>query len=183
MRHITMGDWFVERYQTRWLGLAYMLFSLVFYAYWLGVGFTAIGKVGAPLLANEPFVVDGQMQLFGLALPVANALVYICAGIVLIYGVLGGLRAAYWTDVIQGLFIILLSVLLIPMGLRALADEEAEARNVDPQTISAGEGFRIMHERVPDEYFQIVESPRGGESSRAPAAASSPFTTSWRSPS
>jgi SSS family solute:Na+ symporter len=163
MRHITMGDWFVERYQSKWLGGAYMLFSLVFYAYWLGVGFTAIGKVGAPLLANEPFVVNDQMQLFGLALPVADALVYICAGIVLIYGVLGGLRAAYWTDVIQGLFIILLSVLLIPMGLRALADDEAQVRNVDPQAVSTVEGFRIMHERVPDEYFQIVESPRGGE--------------------
>lgn len=163
MRHITMGDWFAERYHSKTLGCAYMLFSLVFYAYWLGVGFTAIGKVGAPLLANEPFVVNDQMQLLGYSLPVAHALVYICAGIVLIYGVLGGLRAAYWTDVIQGLFIILLSVLLIPMGLRALADEEAEITKVDRQEISTFDGFRVMHERVPDEYFQITESPRGGE--------------------
>lgn len=163
MRHITMGDWFAERYQSKALGCAYMLFSLFFYAFWLGVGFAAIGKVGAPLLANEPFVVDDHIQLFGLALPVAETLVCICAGIVLIYAVLGGLRAAYWTDVIQGVFIILLSVLLIPMGLRALADEEARITNVDPQEISTMEGFRIMHERVPDEYFKIVESPRGGE--------------------
>jgi len=163
MRHITMGDWFHERYNSKTLGLAYMLFSLVFYAYWLGVGFTAIGKVGAPLLADEPFVVNDQILLFGFAMPVADALVYICAGIVLIYGVLGGLRAAYWTDVIQGMFIILLSVLLIPMGLRALADDEAKVKNVDEQTIGTSEGFRIMHDRVPDEYFKIVESPRGGE--------------------
>jgi SSS family solute:Na+ symporter len=103
------------------------------------------------------------MNLFGYALPVEHALVYICAGVVLVYGVLGGLRAAYWTDVIQGMFIILLSVLLIPMGLRALADEDARAKGADPQTVATVDGFRIMHERVPDEYFEIIKSPRGGE--------------------
>ena len=36
---------------------------------------------------------------------------------------LGGLTAAYWTDLIQGVFIILLSVLLIPFGLLALVKE------------------------------------------------------------
>ncbi|NQT15513.1 MAG: sodium:solute symporter family protein [Planctomycetes bacterium] len=163
MRHITMGDWFVERYQSKALGGAYMLFSFFFYAFWLGVGFAAIGKVGAPLLANEPFVVNDQIQLFGFAAPVAESLVCICAAIVLIYAVLGGLRAAYWTDVIQGVFIILLSVLLIPMGLRALADEEARITNVDPQEIGTMEGFRIMHERVPDEYFKIVGSSRSSD--------------------
>jgi len=163
MRHITMGDWFVERYHSKGLGLAYTLFSLVFYGAWLGVGFTAIGKVGAPLLADAPFVVDNQMNLFGYVVPVEHALVYICAAVVLVYGVLGGLRAAYWTDVIQGMFMILLSVLLIPMGLRALADTEAAIQGVEAHQIATTEGFRIMHERVPDEYFQIVESPRGGE--------------------
>lgn len=163
MRHITLGDWFAERYQSKGLGCVFMLYSVAFYAAWLGVGFTAIGKVGAPLLEGSTFVKDGQMVLFGFGLPIEHALVYICAAVVLIYGVLGGLRAAYWTDVIQGMFIILLSVLLIPMGLRALADEDAEARNVDPASVATTEGFRIMHERVPDEYFEIIESPRGGE--------------------
>ena len=102
MRHITMGDWFRERYDSKGLGCAYMIFSLFFYAFWLGVGFTAIGKVGAPLLADAPFVVDNQIVLFGCGLPVEHALVYLCAGIVLIYGVLGGLRAAYWTATVLG---------------------------------------------------------------------------------
>ncbi|MHC4402651.1 MAG: sodium:solute symporter family protein [Planctomycetota bacterium] len=163
MRHITMGDWFVERYHSKGMGFAYMLFSLAFYAAWLGVGFTAIGKVGAPLLEDSAFVEEGQMQLFGYSMPVEHALVYICAGVVLIYGVLGGLRAAYWTDVIQGMFIILLSVLLIPMGLRALADKDAEIQGVDKASVATTEGFRVMHDRVPDEYFEIIESPRGGE--------------------
>ncbi len=163
MRHMTMGDWFVERYHSKGLGCAYMLFSLAFYAAWLGVGFTAIGKVTVPLLADAPFVTEGHIEWLGYATPVGNAVVYLSAIIILIYGVLGGLRAAYWTDVIQGMFIILLSVLMIPMGLRALADQEASFQGVAPETIGTMEGFRIMHERVPDEYFEIVESPRGGE--------------------
>lgn len=163
MRHITMGDWFVERYQSKALGIAFMLFAIAFYAVYLALGFSAISKVGTPLLADAAFVHGDQVQAFGFSAPLEHALVYVCALIVLVYGVLGGLRAAYWTDVIQGVFIILLSVLLIPMGLRALADKEAELTNVDPQTISTLDGFRIMHEYVPDEYFEITNSPRGGE--------------------
>lgn len=163
MRHITLGDWFVERYQSKALGIAFMLFSIAFYAVYLALGFSAISKVGSPLLVDAAFVHGGQVQALGFSLPLEHALVYVCALIVLVYGVLGGLRAAYWTDVIQGVFIILLSVMLIPMGLRALADKEAELTNVDPQTISTLDGFRIMHEHLPEEYFEIAASPRGGE--------------------
>ncbi len=163
MRHTTMADWFVERYQSKGLGAAFTLFAIAFYAVYLALGFTAIGKVGAPLLADASFVQDGQVLVLGHTMPVADMLVYLCAAIVLLYGVAGGLRAAYWTDVIQGIFIILLSVLLIPMGLRALADKEAAIQGVEPASIATMDGFRIMHERVPEEFFEIVKSPLGGE--------------------
>ncbi len=159
MRHITLGDWFVERYQSKALGAGYMLFSIAFYMVYLALGFTAIGKVGAPLI-DVPHV---TVPLLGVVLPIEHVLVYLCAAVVLVYGVLGGLRAAYWTDLIQGIFIILLTVLLIPFGLRALVIEEAKAKSVDPQTLSTMDGFRIMHERVPADYFEILDSPRGGE--------------------
>jgi len=157
MRHITMGDWFVERYQSKAMGVAYMLFAVIFYMYYLALGFTAIGKVGAPLVNVE------QVSILGLTLPIENFLVYICALVVLVYGVLGGLRAAYWTDLIQGVFIILLSVLLIPAGLDALVAKDAADRNVDPLSMSTMDGFRVMHEQVPDEYFKIVGSTRANE--------------------
>ena len=157
MRHITMGDWFVERYHSKAMGAAYMLFAIAFYMFYLALGFTAIGKVGAPLVGID------EVTLAGLTLPIEHVLVYVCALVVLVYGVLGGLRAAYWTDLIQGVFIILLSVLLIPAGLNALVEKEAADKGVDPASMSTMDGFRVMHEQVPDEYFKIVESPRGGE--------------------
>ncbi len=31
MRHLTLGDWFVERYESRRLGAAYAVFGIIFY--------------------------------------------------------------------------------------------------------------------------------------------------------
>ena len=158
MRHITLGDWFVERYDSKAMGAAYMLFAMAFYAVYLGLGFTAIMKVGTPLIDVDEVV----LPLAG-HIPIDNFLVYICALVVLVYGVLGGLRAAYWTDLIQGIFIILLSVLLIPAGLNALVQKEVAAGSLDPQTAIMMDGFRIIHQQVPADYFEITESPIGGE--------------------
>ena len=97
---------------------------------------------------------------------IEHALVYICAVIVLVYGVLGGLRAAYWTDFVQGIFIILLSVLLIPMGLKALVEKDAQENGRDPAAVTwadSTDGFRIMHERVPEDYFSLFSGPSAGE--------------------
>lgn len=154
MRHLTLGDWFVERFQSRGLGAAFAVYGFVFFMAWLGVGFSAVGKVCAPLIGSETF------HLPWMAAPVAveHVLVPVIALVVMIYGVLGGLRAAYWTDLIQGVFIIVLSVLLIPAGLNALVE-----RFGDAQTMGTLDGFRVMHEQVPGEYFEIVETPKGGE--------------------
>jgi Na+/proline symporter len=152
MRHLTLADWFVERYQSKLLGFAFMLFGIAFYMVYLALGFTAIGKVGAPLVGID------KVLLLGVSLEIETVLVLVCALVVLVYGVLGGLRAAYWTDLIQGVFIIILSVLLIPAGLNALVEKFG-----NPDTMSMVDGFRIMHEQVPADYFEIIESPRGGE--------------------
>jgi len=154
MRHLTLGDWFVERFQSKAMGAAFAVYGIVFFMVFLGLGFSAVGKVCAPLIGTETF------RLPWLAAPVAveNVLVPVIALVVVVYGVLGGLRAAYWTDLIQGLFIILLSVLLIPAGLNALVDKFG-----DPQTMGTLDGFRVMHQQVPGEYFEIVGTPTGGE--------------------
>jgi SSS family solute:Na+ symporter len=89
---------------------------------------------------------------------VEYVLVPIFGVVIMVYGVLGGLRAAYWTDLVQGVFIILLSVLLIPAGLNALVEKFG-----DPQTMSTAAGFQVMHQRLPADYFQIFHTPRGGE--------------------
>ncbi|MCR9294848.1 MAG: sodium:solute symporter family protein, partial [bacterium] len=148
MRHLTLGDWFVERYESRWLGAAYTLFAIIFYMFYLSTMLSAIAKFAVPLMGIETLGgVDLKYVLVpGLAL------------IVIIYGVLGGLTAAYYTDLIQGLFIILLSVLLIPFGLWALVENFG-----DPSTMGLMDGFRIMHERVSADYFSLFAGPSAGE--------------------
>lgn len=148
MRHLTLGDWFVERYESKGLGAAYAVFAIVFYMYYLSAMFTAIASFAAPLM--------GVDQVWGLELK--YVLIPSIAAIVILYGVLGGLTAAYWTDLIQGIFIILLSVLLIPFGLKALVAEFG-----DPGTMGITDGFRIMHERVSEDHFGLFTGPSAGE--------------------
>lgn len=188
MRCLTLGDWFEERYQSKAIAFAYMIFGAVFYMVYLGVGMTAIGKMGAPLVGAD------TLTLFGRSIPFDQFIIVLTAICVLFYGVLGGLRAAYWTDLIQGIFIVILSIVLIPVGLNALikdenatlnaqnsvvAAAESQAENADNinqapnatstqaqySEVSAGvaKGFTILHKRVPAEYFDILTSPKGGE--------------------
>ncbi len=149
MRHMTLGDWFVERYESPAMGAAYTLFAIVFYMVYLSTMFSAIAKFAVPLMGVDT-------GLFGYDLK--YTLIPAIAGVVVVYGVLGGLRAAYWTDLIQGLFILLLSVLLIPYGLWNLVQ-----RYGDPQQQNLIDGFRIMHERVSADNFQLFSGPSSGE--------------------
>ena len=143
MRHLTLGDWFVERFESRGLGAAYSVFGIIFYMLYLSVAFTAVSKVCEPLIA--PGSTDGSLKFY--LLPIIGL-------VVIIYGVLGGLRAAYWTDLIQGFFIILLSVLLIPFGLSLLVENFG-----DPETEGMLAGFRILHQQLPAAAFELS----GGE--------------------
>lgn len=144
MRHLTLGDWFVERYESKSLGFGYCIFGLLFFMVYGSMLFSAIGKVAAPLVGFDAVV------LFGTTVKIEYILVPVIGVVVLIYGIMGGLEAAYFTDLIQGICIILLSVILIPIGLNALVDKFG----------SPGEGmlagFRILHEQLPPEQFSVV---------------------------
>jgi len=148
MRHLTLGDWFVERYESRGLGAAYSLFAIVFYMFYLSTMLSAISKFAVPLMGFDSI---GGIDLKYYLVPLISA-------IVILYGVLGGLTAAYYTDLIQGIFIILLSVLLIPFGLWGLVKEFG-----DPATQGLMDGLRIMHERVASDYFHLFSGPSAGE--------------------
>jgi solute:Na+ symporter, SSS family len=142
MRCLTLGDWFVERYESKRIGVAYAMFGCFYYMVYGAMLFTAIGKVSIPLLGPELMGIQTEFVLVPLV-----------ALIVLIYGVLGGITAAYWTDLIQGICIILLSVLLIPFGLSAVV------KKFGGPTDSWTDGFRVMHEQLPEHTFTIL----GGE--------------------
>ena len=63
MRSLTLGDWFVERYESKAIGVAYALFGCFFYMTYGAMMFTAIGKVAAPLLGETLFGMPLQYTL------------------------------------------------------------------------------------------------------------------------
>ena len=145
MRCLTLGDWFQERYQSKALAFAYMIFGVVFYMVYLGVGMTAIGKMGAPLVGAD------TLSLLGFEVGFDQFIIVLTAACVLFYGVLGGLRAAYWTDLIQGIFIVILSIVLIPVGLDALVKDENETLRANAAVATANlETPEVATDAAPD---------------------------------
>ena len=146
MRCLTLGDWFTERYESKPMGVAYAIFGCFYYIVYGAMLFTAIGKVGVPLLGEELMGTKTEYVLVPLV-----------AVIVMMYGVLGGITAAYWTDLIQGVCIILLSILLIPFGLNEVVKRFGAPGD------SWTDGFRVMHEQLPASTFEIVGGSAASE--------------------
>jgi len=80
-----------------------------------------------------------------------SVLIAIICTVVIIYGVAGGLRAAFLTDTIQGLFIIMLSVILLPFAWAKI------------NATYGGSGimgaFQTLHQRLPTSFLDILGSP------------------------
>jgi SSS family solute:Na+ symporter len=78
-------------------------------------------------------------------------LIWVVCFVVMLYAIAGGLEAAFLTDTLQGMFIIVLTVLLFPF---AFAKINAEF---------GGEGvmgaMQSIHARLPQSYFEIFGSP------------------------
>lgn len=80
-----------------------------------------------------------------------SLLVWIVCIIVLLYAVMGGLEAAFYTDMLQGFFIIVLSVILIPFSW-------VKIKNI----YGSGSGesaLNILHEKLPESFFEIFGAP------------------------
>ena len=163
MRHLTLGDWFVERYESRAMGVAYTVFAFSFYVFYLSTMFSAISKVAEPLLGDQ--AVQTLVQMIGSDDPadLKYVMVPVIATVVIAYGVVGGLAAAYWTDLIQGLCIILLSLILIPYGLHGLVEKYGQEYAQTTEQLTTWDGFSIMHQRLSAESFQLFGGPRAGE--------------------
>jgi len=73
------------------------------------------------------------------------------AVIVLLYAVSGGLEAAFITDTIQGLFILFLTVMLIPFAM-------VKINGIYDKSGFMGT-FEAFHEHLPDAFFQVLGSP------------------------
>ena len=145
MRHLTLGDWYVERYESKQLGAAYSIFGVLFFMIYGSMFFTAIATTAEPMIGETVNVMGSQVDLKYVLIPTISV-------VVLLYGMAGGLAAAYYTDLIQGICIIALSIMLIPIGLNALSSSE----NLNPGGDMSG--AEVMHDQLPQSFFEIIGS-------------------------
>jgi len=120
MRYTTTADFFEERF-SKSLGIGYSFFALYLFMLWQGTiikgaALTIAGITGV----SETGIVWGVTALF------------------VLFGVAGGLVATVNTDFIQGIFIIILSFMLIPFGLNAIG------------------GFSGLHARLDSQMFSLT---------------------------
>ncbi|MFQ5753381.1 MAG: sodium:solute symporter, partial [bacterium] len=177
-RLTTIGDFFTERFDSKFLGGAYAVFMIVLTLLGSAVGYMVAAKTFmalTPKPENEYSVEEqlsveqykeyrklqqlysegrlpdesqerfeelkslnsqGKLKAFiSYVKPVYFYFVF--GGFVCIYVVLGGFAAAAITDALQGIFMILFSLLLIPFGLIAIG------------------GFKGLHAAVPEHMFWL----------------------------
>lgn len=80
-----------------------------------------------------------------------SMVIWIVCLVIILYAVFGGLEAAFYTDMLQGIFIVLLSFLLIPFSWikikQAYGAESGES------------AMSILHDKLPQSFFEIFGSP------------------------
>jgi solute:Na+ symporter, SSS family len=80
-----------------------------------------------------------------------STVVWVVCGVVLLYATTGGLMAAFYTDMLQGVFIIALSVMLIPFAWLKISRLYA-----DGSMLSAP---AVLHQKLPASFFEVFGSP------------------------
>lgn len=103
VRYVTTGDFFEERYGTK-VGAAYTVMGVIYFT--ITIGLILKGTASAIEAATE-----GHLS--------STAIVIMLTAFFLGYSVLGGLVSALFVNVIQGMFILVLSFLLIPFAIKA----------------------------------------------------------------
>lgn len=123
----TIGEIIEDRYGSA-MGLSYSVFAITFFVFSMGVMLQGAAKVISVASGNQ----------FS-----PNLIVLVMTIAFILYSFIGGLIAAAYTDFIQSFLIIVLSILLIPLGLKAIG------------------GFHPMKELLPDHFFDLFNSKSG----------------------
>jgi len=79
-----------------------------------------------------------------------QVLIWIVCGVVMLYAIAGGLEAAFLTDTIQGIFIILLSLILIPFSMAKINSLYGGSGPLD--------ALRTVHQQLSESTFEIFGS-------------------------
>jgi solute:Na+ symporter, SSS family len=187
MRVLTMGDFYEERYGSKKMAATYAIIATVGMMGLISVGYTAMSKTVLAITPKQvsDFSVSEQKE-FNLAQELSSleekdsktlsateqerlkelrllkpnsvfsyinesTLIWAVCIIIMIHAMMGGLVAAFYTDMLQGTFIILLSVMLIPFSWMKIT-----------ATYGTGSGesaLKILHEKLPESFFEIFGSP------------------------
>ena len=119
-RRTTIGEVYEDRYGD-WMGAVYTAFALAYFTFNMGAMLKGAGKLVS--------VASGEVVS-------ANAVVLAMTATFLLYSFVGGLVSAAYTDFVQSLFIIALSFLLIPIGLRETGGFAGIRETLDPGMLS-----------------------------------------------
>ncbi|MEN6358042.1 MAG: sodium:solute symporter family protein [Armatimonadota bacterium] len=187
LRLLSMGDFFRERYGSKYMAIVYALVASVGMMCIISIGFNAMGKTTVAMtpktvsqmtsaerheyhMAKELNKLEAadfdtlsdtqksRLKELQILKPQdvhshisESAIIYIVCFIVLVYSVVGGLHAAFLTDLMQGVFIIILSVILLPFGWTKLNATYGGAGVLN--------AFQLLHHRIPESFFEIFGSP------------------------
>ncbi len=124
LRYVTMSDFFEERYGKS-LSILYTISGMLFFCMYIGLMLKGTG-------ITIEGITKGSIS--------EEVIILITTVLFVLYGLAGGLIAAAFTDVVQGLFILILSFMLIPFALEA-----------------AG-GIKAIHEALPEGMFNLVSN-------------------------
>jgi Na+/proline symporter len=119
-RRTTTGEVYEDRYGD-WMGAVYTVFALSYFIFNMGAMLKGAGKLVS--------VASGDVVT-------PNMVVLAMTGTFLVYSFVGGLVSAAYTDFVQSFFIIALSYLLIPLGLREVGGFTGVREALDPQMLS-----------------------------------------------
>lgn len=122
LRYVTLGDFSEERYG-RSLGLIYAVVGLIYFMFNTGLILKGTGM-------TIEAITYGNIS--------TNVIILIMTALFVVYGIAGGLVAAVITDFVQGLFIFVLSFLLIPFA------------------INVAGGISVYHRELPEHMFSLV---------------------------
>lgn len=187
LRLLTLGDFFKERFGSRWMAIVYAVIGSIGIMGLVSLGIGAMAKTVVALTPKDPSALTvleerevaqatelsyleghdfarlepaqrDRLRELQQARPRAaishldeNRLIYAVSIIIIIYGAFGGLHAAFLTDLVQGVFIIILSILLLPFGIaktNALFGGD-----------SWHDAFATLHRELPQSTLEFFGSP------------------------
>ena len=116
IRRTTMAEFMEDRYGP-WMGAIYIVFSVFFFIINMGSMLKGAGKV-----INQ--ATGGTVGV--------NEIVVAMTALFILYSFIGGLVAAAWTDLFQGVLIIVLSFMLIPLGWETVGGFDGMKASLEP---------------------------------------------------